>query len=129
MSDGDNATPGRPGSSGRGESGDDNQWLTRSARPMPGAAPWERSPRAFGPGPVDDEPSDQHLDEPSPSQHTDGVTVADLIAKLSGTRAEPLDEPPRHRADPDPEPEPEAAYEPEPQPPLRVAPPTLPAYS
>ncbi len=127
MSDGDNATPGRLGSSGRGEPGDDNQWLTRSQKPMPGAAPWERSPRAIGRDSVGDEPSDQHLDEPSPSQHTDGVTVADLIAKLSGTRADPPDEPPRHRAEP--EPEPEAEYEPEPPPPPRVAPPTLPAYS
>ena len=43
MSDGDNATPGRPASPGPGGSSGDNQWLTRSARPTLGAAPWERS--------------------------------------------------------------------------------------
>ncbi|KAA0117042.1 LCP family protein [Mycolicibacterium sp. P9-22] len=79
MSDGDNATPGRP----ERAPGEDNQWLTRSPRPVPGATPWERA----------------QASSPSAGNHTDGVTVADLIAKLaadqpSSGRAR------RHRADP-----------------------------
>jgi LCP family protein required for cell wall assembly len=103
MSDGDNATPGRPGSSRPGGPGDDNQWLTRSPRPMPGAAPWERSRVPIDPDEA--EASDhQHRDEPPPTHHADGVTVADLIAKVSGTRPDQPEEPARHRAEPLPEP-------------------------
>ncbi|MFV8049295.1 LCP family protein [Mycobacterium sp. 48b] len=118
MSDGDNATPGRRHRSP--EDSSDNQWITRSRQPLPGAAPWERQD---GPSP-DDSP----LDEPTGS-HADGVTVADLIAKVAGTGFTPT----RHRLEPDdvddaeadaapepePEPEPEPAYvfeaEPEPE--------------
>lgn len=79
MSDGDNATPGQP----ERAPGEDNQWLTRSPRPVPGATPWERAQASSSPA----------------GNHTDGVTVADLIAKLaadppSSGRAR------RHRADP-----------------------------
>ena len=58
MSDGDNATPGLPSSSGSGAAGD-NQWLTRSPRPSPGAAPWERS---GNPEPEDNEPTGNHTE-------------------------------------------------------------------
>src|ERR1700754_1229372 len=112
MSDGDNATPDRPGSSRPEGLGEGNQWLTRSARPKPGAAPWERSRIS-----IDSELSaDAHprREEPAPAQHSDGVTVADLIAKVSGTRPEQPEEQARHRAEPDPEPQPE------PPPPLPV---------
>jgi LCP family protein required for cell wall assembly len=72
MSDGDNATPGSADSSG---GGGDNKWLTRSERPAPGAAPWERrvSPD-----------SEQQTDTETTGNHTNGVTVADLIARVSG---------------------------------------------
>ena len=43
MSDGDNATPGPPRLPGPPDAGGDNQWLTRTPRPSPGAAPWERN--------------------------------------------------------------------------------------
>ncbi|MGV0792989.1 LCP family glycopolymer transferase [Mycolicibacterium sp. XJ1819] len=82
MSDGENA----PGPRGQGDSssphgsGDANQWLTRSARPSPAAAPWERAPRS----------NRDDTENPRPAgSHTDGVTVADLIAKLSGDHAVP----------------------------------------
>lgn len=86
MSDGDNATPGRRHRSPEEQS--DNQWLTRSPRPLPGAAPWERQDRLL--------PDDSPPDEPTGS-HTDGVTVADLIAKVAGTGFTPT----RHRLEPD----------------------------
>ncbi len=82
MSDGDSAAPGRrppgtdesdPGIPTRATS----DWLTRSRRPTPGAAPWERL--GISAGIPSDEP-----DAPSEGNHTDGVTVADLIAKVSG---------------------------------------------
>jgi LCP family protein required for cell wall assembly len=93
MSDGDNATPGLPGFGDRAHSADDNQWLTRSPRPTPGAAPWERS---SGSDPDDDEPA---------GNHTDGVTVADLIAKVHGHASVP-DELKRPRPEPKPAPPP-----------------------
>jgi LCP family protein required for cell wall assembly len=78
MSDGDSAAPGHrsPEPSDDAEPGSSkpvNDWLTRSVRPAPGAAPWERSG-------ISDEPSSAPV-----GNHTDGVTVADLIAKVSGT--------------------------------------------
>ena len=97
MSDGDNATPGSVGPS----SGDpDNKWLTRSQRPSPGAAPWERktSPDSGTPG--------YETETERAGNHTDGVTVADLIARVSGDTAVPR-EPRRRRAAPD---EPPAAH-------------------
>jgi LCP family protein required for cell wall assembly len=98
MSDGDHATPGRRRRSPEDSSG--NQWITRSREPLPGAAPWERQ----------DAPSPDHspLDEPTGS-HADGVTVADLIAKVAGTGFTPT----RHRLESD-DPEPEAVLEPQP---------------
>ena len=77
MSDGENATPGRPDrASGTGDenTGDDNPWLTRTPRPAPGATPWERAAGALPPGP--------RPDAAGAGNHTDGITVADLIAKL-----------------------------------------------
>ena len=79
MSDGDNATPGLPGA-GPSHTGGDNQWLTRSPRPSPGAAPWERN-GSSDPG----TPSSP----PQTGNHTDGVTVADLIAKVHGASSVP----------------------------------------
>ena len=79
MSDGDNATPGLPDARSSDAEGE-NQWLTRSARPSLGAAPWERHGAS---GPADVEP-----DAPTGS-HTDGVTVADLIAKVRGESSVP----------------------------------------
>lgn len=91
MSDGDVATPGRHGqgdsSTPEGQS-DTYQWLTRSARPLPGAAPWERASVAD----EDAQPAS------TPNNHTDGITVADLIAKLNGDSAVPS-ELKRHRSD------------------------------
>lgn len=95
MSDGDNATPGLPGFGGPAPSGDDNQWLTRSPRPSPGAAPWERRSA-----------SDSDDAEPA-GNHTDGVTVADLIAKVHGHASVP-DELKRPRPEPKPDPPPPA---------------------
>ena len=95
MSDGDNATPGLPGFGGPASSGDDNQWLTRSPRPSPGAAPWERRSA-----------SDSDDAEPA-GNHTDGVTVADLIAKVHGHASVP-DELKRPRPEPKPDPPPPA---------------------
>ncbi|WP_234791302.1 LCP family protein [Mycolicibacterium fortuitum] len=111
MSDGDNATPGRRRRSP--EDSSDNQWITRSRQPLPGAAPWERQDASL--------PDDLASDEPTGS-HADGVTVADLIAKVAGTGFTPT----RHRLEPDdlddaeadvevgPEPEPEPDPFPEP---------------
>ena len=83
MSDGDNATPGRPRAS---DSNGANEWLTRSPRPPRAAAPWERQPAA--------EPEDTDTSPPTGS-HTDGVTVADLIAKITGSVADGSAEPAR----------------------------------
>ncbi|MDT5004866.1 MAG: hypothetical protein QOJ24_2042 [Mycobacterium sp.] len=101
MSDGDNATPGRPRAS---DSNGANQWLSRSPLPPRSAAPWERKPS--GDPEADDDTSSQT------NSHTDGVTVADLIAKVTGAAATDL--PSRHAA-----PEPEPA----PTPPRSAAPP------
>ncbi len=100
MSDGDHATPGRPDSP---EPNRDNEWLTRSTRPTPGAAPWERGT----------ESADTDADTSTPRRGDDEsapITVADLIAKIHGEA--PIAEPTRHRA----EPEPEFTAEPEPEP-------------
>ena len=103
MGDGDRTTPGRPLPGDDGAPGDkaDGDWLTRSRRPKPGAAPWERA-----------------IDSPAPQESAAAaepsgpVTVADLIAKINGGTPPP--EPRRHRAEPEPESEPES--EPEPYP-------------
>lgn len=108
MSDGDNATPGPPRLPGPPDAGGDNQWLTRSPRPSPGAAPWERSGAS--------EPED--IDEPrqSGNHHTDGVTVADLIAKVHGDSSVP-EELRRTRSQPE-APPPPALPPPPPPPPV-----------
>ncbi|WP_099038432.1 LCP family protein [Mycobacterium neglectum] len=109
MSDGDNATPGRHG---RGDSSapdgpsDAYEWLTRSAPPLPGAAPWERSGIA----------EDDAQPTSTPNNHTDGITVADLIAKLNGDHAVPS-ELKRHRPENS---TPPAAPQPPPPPPTEV---------
>ena len=103
MSDGDNATPGRPRAS---DSNGSNQWLTRSPRPSRSAAPWERRSAA------DSEENDTSAPTGS---HTDGVTVADLIAKVTGSS--PTDLPSRHAA---PEPEPEPPPHPRPRQPRQL---------
>jgi LCP family protein required for cell wall assembly len=65
MSDGDNATPGQHRAPDPGE-----ERITRAPRPASGSAPWERAAAS----------------RPAPSgNHTEGVTVADLIAKVGGT--------------------------------------------
>nr|WP_090339342.1 LCP family protein [Mycolicibacterium malmesburyense]CRL67588.1 cell envelope-related function transcriptional attenuator common domain-containing protein [Mycolicibacterium malmesburyense] len=113
MSDGDNATPGPPDSTG----GDDNRWLTRSQRQVPGAAPWERA--TFSRRSTGAEPSDAEPAEAGPTgNHTDGVTVADLIAKLSGDGGVPPQPRRRRRREPDP---PESlAPSPPPAPPTEI---------
>ncbi|MCV7129009.1 LCP family glycopolymer transferase [Mycolicibacterium vanbaalenii] len=82
-----------------------DEWLTRSARPKRGAAPWERT--------TDTPPSAQ---EPESVDESAPITVADLIAKIHGEA--PPSEPTRHRAEPelDYEPEPERHGQPEPAP-------------
>jgi LCP family protein required for cell wall assembly len=73
MSDGDNATPGLP-------SAGPNRWLTRSTPPSPVAAPWERNGSS----------DSGETEKAAPGgNHTDGVTVADLIAKLNGASSVP----------------------------------------
>src|SRR3954470_6359943 len=80
MSDGDNATPGPPARPGPPDGVGDSQWLTRSSRPSPGAAPWERSANS----------DSGAIQEPAQTgNHTDGVTVADLIAKVQGASSVP----------------------------------------
>ncbi|MDP9167508.1 MAG: LCP family protein, partial [Actinomycetota bacterium] len=112
MSDGDNAAPGHrqpdaadsgrptPTAGGSGDAHPVNDWLTRSPRPTPGAAPWERariaqrdvsaSPEldASDEDPADVGSSDAEESTTGGGNHTDGVTVADLIAKVSGTPLE-----------------------------------------
>ncbi|MCV7280597.1 LCP family protein [Mycolicibacterium flavescens] len=102
MSDGDRATPG-PADASDG----DNQWLTRSPRPSPGAAPWERSTTPNR----DPQGGDQADDDAPSGNHSAGVTVADLIAKLHGDTPVP---PLRRRRARDPEPEPAPANPPTP---------------
>jgi LCP family protein required for cell wall assembly len=68
---------------------------------LPGAAPWERRETPSRP-PAGEPPADAE------SGHTEGVTVADLIAKIAADGTGPKDEPKRHRAAPEPEPEPPA---------------------
>jgi LCP family protein required for cell wall assembly len=80
MSDGDSATPGPPRLPGPPDAGGDNQWLTRSPRPSPGAAPWERNGTS--------EPEVVETSRQT-GNHTDGVTVADLIAKVHGDSSVP----------------------------------------
>ncbi|MBB3601835.1 LCP family protein required for cell wall assembly [Mycolicibacterium sp. BK556] len=89
MSDGGNASPGQH------RAPDEGERVTPAPRSGAAAAPWERaraaSHRAAEAG-------------PSSGSHTEGVTVADLIAKLSGSTAPA--EPSRHRSEAPPDDEP-----------------------
>jgi len=110
MSDGENAAPGRqssetPDDAGAGElSGDelsgDKKWLTRSPKSKPGAAPWERA--GFVTRGETESPEPDAAEPTQGGSHTDGVTVADLIAKVAGKRDDGADvkrdEPRRRRA-------------------------------
>ncbi|MDT5152507.1 MAG: hypothetical protein QOI01_4240 [Mycobacterium sp.] len=100
MSDGDNAAPSRR--SPRTPDEADNQWLTRSARSIPGAAPWERGRISR-----DDAPDPEPSASPLGGSHTDGVTVADLIAKVSGSAPDETRDEPRRRRLPIVEPDPD----------------------
>jgi LCP family protein required for cell wall assembly len=100
MSDGDNATPGRRRPN---PPGDDNPWITRSARPMPGAAPWERAASSVPSAATGGHSADEPGEEPAAGHRSDSVSVADLIAKVSGSRPE---ERPRRRVTPPPTPPP-----------------------
>jgi LCP family protein required for cell wall assembly len=79
MSDGDNATPGPPD---RAPGDDVNPWLTRSQKPAPGATPWQRQSGALPPDPR----PEAAAGTAAGGNHTDGVTVADLIAKLAADK-------------------------------------------
>ena len=136
MSDGDNATPGRRRHRAP-EPDADSQWITRSRRAPSHAAPWERLDRAddhsFNDDSFDDDSFDddsfddsfdyddrfdeldQPVDEPSGS-HTDGVTVADLIARMSGQSAPPPPPAPPPAAPPAPPRRAPRAPEPPPRP-------------
>ncbi|BBY64711.1 LCP family protein [Mycolicibacterium helvum] len=82
MSDGGNATPGQH------RAPDEGERVTRAPQSGAGAAPWERAPA----------PSHRAPDTSAPGgNHAQGVTVADLIAKLSGST--PTIEPTRHRTE------------------------------
>ena len=110
MSDGDNATPGRR----RLPEGHnaDNQWDTGTPRRTPDAAPWRRSDPLT---PQRDDDAAEPPDEPT-GNHTDGgISVADLIAKVTGDGTGPPERKTRRRA----EPEPEAPQEP-PAPPTEI---------
>ena len=84
------------GDDGTGDEAD-RDWLTRSRRSSPGAAPWERAIESDVPD-VPDVPDDVAAREAP-------LTVADLIAKINGDA--PLPEPTRHRAHEEPEPYPD----------------------
>ncbi|WP_445168531.1 LCP family protein [Mycolicibacterium sp. Dal123E01] len=86
MSDGGNATPGQHRSPGEGAQ------VPHGPRSAAGAAPWERTQAVSHRAPDTSAPS---------GSHTEGVTVADLIAKLSGSA--PEIEPTRHSAEAVPE--------------------------
>ena len=67
MSDGDNATPGQHRAPAPDPGG---ERITRAPRPASGSAPWEPAAASW----------------PAPSgNHTEGVTVADLMAKVGGS--------------------------------------------
>lgn len=88
MSDGDSATPGQRSGmdSGTGDR------VTRTPRPGHSPAPWERT---AGSHRAPETPASR----PRPSgNHTEGVAVADLIAKVAGTTAAPA-QPNRRRMD------------------------------
>ena len=98
MSEGDNATPDHR--TPEEPTDDDSTWLTRSARRAPAAAPWERAPISTAAAVPDGEAGGEEQSG-SEGNHTAGVSVADLIAKITGDvpaallpRQEPEPEPP-----------------------------------
>jgi len=76
MSDGHNATPGQDGAPDERADGQPARAYPASAR-----APWERVPV---PPPGVQQPGDEGP-RPTSGSHTEGVAVADLIAKVTGT--------------------------------------------
>ncbi len=89
MSDGDSATPGQRD----GTEPVSGERVTRTPRPTHSAAPWERAAASHRAP----EMAPESAPRPRPSgNHTEGVTVADLIAKVAGTPAAPA-APNRHR--------------------------------
>ncbi|WP_299562040.1 LCP family protein [uncultured Mycolicibacterium sp.] len=105
MSEGDTAAPEprRPQDRTSGEG--DNPWLTRTPRPSRGAAPWERAASAV-PGEAAEAPGRSVADEaaePAPTgNHTDGISVADLIARVSAESG-PIQRRRRRAAEPEPD--------------------------
>ena len=86
MSDGDRDLPAATPGSRRPDDDGSSDRLTRKQRPSPGAAPWERS-RAFNSTP--NPPASGQDPDPGGGSHTDGVSVADLIAKVRGGGSAP----------------------------------------
>lgn len=86
MSDGDNATPGDPTTAGPG----DHYRVTRTPPHVSPAAPWERAATSARPA----------ADPDRSGSHTEGLSVADLIAKLGGTT--PTVQPARHHSGAEP---------------------------
>ncbi|WP_167097623.1 LCP family protein [Mycobacterium sp. DL592] len=74
MSDGDNATPGQH----RGSEPGGNERITRTPRPAPSATPWERAAASHR------SPQQPKAGPGASGNHTEGVAVADLIAKVTG---------------------------------------------
>lgn len=113
MSDGDRPT--RDATPDPSSPDADSNWLTRSTRRSPGAAPWERKTAPAQPDPDEQPQAGAEVADAGDSSgsHTDGhITVADLIAKVTG---EGVREGRRRRAKPEPEPEREPAVPPAPQ--------------
>ena len=101
MTDGDNATPGSP------DPADDSPWISRAQTHGPVAAPWERlSPAPDGPRPGE---NDAVAAPPAYGSHTDGISVADLIARVTGKPAE-LPEPELPKPEPEPLPDLDALH-------------------
>ena len=101
------ATPGRrlpPGGHDRTSDRTTGDRNTRSPRPLPGDAPWERAEESHRADPAADQ-GPKRARPREPNSNTDTVTVADLIAKINGNAT--LPEPRRHRAEPEPEPYPD----------------------
>ncbi|WP_071289374.1 LCP family protein [Mycolicibacterium llatzerense] len=108
MSDRDRTTPGE----GDGDAAGDNPWVTRTTRASgPVRAPWERA------GHLPDQPDD----EVTGSHGGGGVTVAELIARLSGGSVPPAQaieapSPPKRPAPRQPAPKPVPPPRPAPKP-------------
>lgn len=107
MTDGDDATAGPAGTPE-----DADPWGHRAPAAGRTPAPWERFPAPVKPAPVetafDDSVAVSNPDAPDPipayGSHTDGIAVADLIARVTG---EPRPEPVAPEPEPRPEPPPD----------------------